>query len=199
MAEGLDLLSGKAIDVVNRVLDDVLISNQRRLHDNGLALFLVKNRLLVNTALKLADRSVKFHDIPEEKISDIKKYAHVCFWMLRLQPISYTTDIAISDSLKSKLPKVALTMFPKISDSFILVDPAIRSHVPGNVEASFFTFLSLSSANRLEGEAFDRFYKKFVSSSYCFQIINSLRFHNYSSRSMAMFLESLFQNSVFDE
>lgn len=174
-----DLDSEKVLNLVNDYVSEIVSVLQFKVQQAGQSnLYLIKNTPLVNTAVDLASESIEYHGIPLPEVTNEKKCAHVCFWLLKLTPISYV----------NKYPTLGRVSPP--SKSPINIE-ATHPHIPFNTHVSYLTFLSLYCYNNFPEDRVTTKVNEIYKKKYSSEIIRSLRFHNHSARSMAMFLETL--------
>lgn len=195
MTEKFNLSDKKALNTINNYVDFVSDYHQNRYYQNGHDLRLIKNRYLVNTAVKLASKTICYHEIPANDINNLKKYAHVCFWMLRIEPISYITK----ESAKGLVNLNPLKQFGiNIKNDVKEINLNNHQHCPVNAETSLMTYMTLALAHKVkQKEDIPKHFKSIIASKYYERILDSIRYHNYSSRSLAMMLESLFQDKIY--
>jgi len=162
---------------IQKIVTDRAKQVQERLHRvTGKPVQIIKNRPLVQTAIELAAKSVDLHKVtPKDDVSDTKRYAHLCFWLIKLTPISY-------------IPKSFMT---KVTGGQLIKIPRDYYHFPVNTHIAYLTYLTLHvNSSFMRGEAKAAILRMYATEQ-SNEVIRSLRFHNYSARSMAMFLESL--------
>jgi hypothetical protein len=182
--ELFDLGSEDARKYVNTVISRLVSQTQVEIQKGtGKAIFLVKNTPLINTAIEKAEDSVRYHGIRNEQISNEKKFAHICFWMLKLCPISYTFR---PDFLAGRL----------WSTEHDVEIPFDFPHVPVNTHISYKMFVTLYCNNSFEIGNSAKPIEKIVKHKHSSEVLRSLRFHNYSARSMAMYLETLMMEKL---
>lgn len=178
-----DLKSDIARNTVHSIVDRLAGTMQFHMQSiTGKPVFLVKNTPVLNTALDLAFDSVGYHGIGDEVISNEKKFAHLCFWMLKLSPVGYTIN--------------SLNLLPGhvwASKKPISV-PLEFGHISVNSLISYYTFCTLYCTNMSKtGDHSDieKNCAKMIRNKHSEEVVRSISFHNYSARSMAMFLEAL--------
>ena len=151
--------------------------------------FLVKNRVLVNTCMNLAAESVKLHGIADDQLTNEKKWAHLTFWLIKLCPISYVVDLPLSAGIMGR---------SDFSDKPIKLDDDEKKfpHQPVNTKTAFHLFVALFCHNQFTAAEAKQKYREAIKASYSEEIVKSFRAHNYSARSMAMFLETLMMEKL---
>ena len=167
---------------IQKVVSDRAVQVQKELHHaRGTPIQIIKNRPLVNTAIDFANKSVDLHKImPADQVSDTKRYAHLCFWMIKLTPISY-------------IPK---SLFSRLNYQPVLKIDRDYVHFPVNTHISYLTFLSLYATSTHGVSGVKQAIKRMYETDASIEVMKSLRFFNYSSRSLAMYLESLTQDKM---
>lgn len=167
---------------------DELTSTVQLTYQNATSkrMFLIINEILIENCLDYAEASVKLHGLESNDISDEKKWAHISFWLLKLCPITYITDIPIGLSFRGRLSPTNKTI--KIKKDF--------NHISVNTQISYYLFIWLYCTNNFpDTDAKDKFIRA-LSSSNTEETLDSLRRHNYSARSLAMFLETLMKEKI---
>jgi len=168
--------------LVNYVISKFVAERQFELqYQTNKRVFLIKNKPLVNTCIDLASRSVRLHGIPDNLLSNEKKYAHLTFWLLKLCPISYVLNPPITTGLAGRVKpnRTPLTVTDEIK------------HEPVNTKIAYHLFVALFCHNQFDPDEAKAKFDSLINSEYSKEIVKSLRFHNYSARAMAMFLETM--------
>ena len=179
-----DLSSKVARDTIKEIISDLASETQLAIQETtGQRIFLVKNTPLINTAIDKAAETIDYHGIRADAISNEKKYAHVCFWLLKLSPISYVGNIPV---MGGRIVGTAQTI--NLTEAF--------PHIPVNTEIAYRLFVSLYCMNNFDASEVTGKVKSMISAKYSTEVMRSLRFHNYSARSMAMFLETLMMDKL---
>ena len=200
--------SADAITVVNNIVSDSALDLQAGFNEDGLGLFVVKNTAIVNTSVRLASKTVKYHEISEQKINNCKKFAHICFWLVKLQPLSVvpTKDVYqiglsnIKNMMKGNFPEVVQNKFFQQLEEKVLdipdKTPDGYSHLI-NEQTSLNCFCTLVCRSEF-GDESPKKIAKFFNSKMAAETLKSLKFHNYSARTMAMYCESMLMEKIFE-
>lgn len=182
--QSFDLGTQDTKELVAKVISGLVSQTQLEIQKGtGQAIFLVKNTPVINTAIDKASDSVRYHGIQQSNVSNEKKFAHLCFWMLKLCPISYT-----------RRPNFFGGRFGGTEHSIDI--PESFNHVPVNTHIAYKAFITFYCMNNSkDGEAAQDI-ESIMKNGYSKEVIRSLRFHNYSARAMAMFLEALMMDRL---
>ncbi|WP_166417451.1 hypothetical protein [Cochlodiniinecator piscidefendens] len=189
-----DLGAQNSIDLINTRVSDIAKQQQKAFRDAGRGIVVIKNTKTLNTAIDLANTSVMYHGIAAKDVSNCKKFAHLCFWMLKLHPISFVRS--------SDVAKIALSVFKQAfpADANLVEIPedalgGIQTHSL-NQTAALVAFATLVCDNFYDKQTAEQKVEKFMSSNLFNEVLRSMQFHNYSARTMAMYLESFVQERL---
>lgn len=150
---------------------------------SGKSITVVANLALVDKAIGLAAESATYHEGKSYTVGVEKQFAYICYWMIKLAPISFI-DFGVLNLKGIFSPnevKFVTSAFP---------DLAV------NVELSYYLFVMLFCEHRESTSVASKRFERIIKSKYSEEVIHSLRFHNYSARSMAMYLESLVMDKL---
>ena len=186
-------LSDEATKIlVNKLISDIVCQMQLSLQEEtSKSVFLVANQYIINTAVDMASQSVKLHGIESDKISNEKTFAHLCFWLIKLNPVSYVTSLPFKTILQALASK-----FKEFDDVIAVEEEDDFDHIPVNTEMAYRLYINLYCLNHYDPE--DALVKidKMYNAKHSEEVKRSLRFHNYSARAMAMFLETLMMETL---
>lgn len=193
MSEKFDLSADEAKAAINKHVSDAAQQLQKSYRNNGKNIVIVKNTAVINTAIELASQTVKYHGIPDKKISNCKRFAHVCFWLIKLHPVAFvrTKDLAvIINALISKYAVLKDRVIDISSDDDGSADLRLNQLV------ALYTFATLVCDNFYDKSEAEKRVSDFMESGAATEVIRSMQYHNYSARTMAMYLESLIQDKL---
>ena len=187
-----DLDGEDALSHINEVFTSAARQLQRTYRDNGKNIVIVKNTVSLNTAIKLAAKTVQYHGIPPENISNCKKFAHVCFWIVKLHPASFVRASDVVALAKA----VAADYFPLTEDIIDLRGDDIEADQKLNHILALYSFATLACDNFYEKQEAEAKVSRFMGDNVATEVLRSIQFHNYSARTMAMYLESLITDKI---
>lgn len=198
-----DLNSDESKDLIDEMMTDAATRLRAKLSDHGFSVIFLKNRRITNTAIELASKTVDYHGIRAPKVtSNAKIFAHACFWLVKLYPWSFIETKDVLGLAKTAFNNYADVIFSEPAKGILgvgesephveLVEFDDRTVFRINEFCALYMFASLIAYDKYEdpnlaSEKIEKFLisKKFV------EVCKSLKFHNYSARSMAMYLEAL--------
>lgn len=191
MAE-FDLTLDETIRFIDHTVTNISKHIQLSYQKYGQSVFLIKNKPLMDAAIKNASQSVLLHGALPNEVDNVRKYAHLCFWMQKLHPITYITGSAFlpiaARIVSIILPNERFYEVKGLSDNV--------GHIPVSAEAAYYTFLMLYCIEEYTGDDINKNFNQLINSAYTEEIISSFMNHNYSARSMSMFLETLMMDRL---
>lgn len=197
MENDFNLASDDAFKLVSLCLSDMTDAAAKSLGSTGSGVIFIKNEIIIKTALKLANITINYHDIkPPLRISNCKKFAHITYWLLKLYPISY---IPVKDVTRIGAAAGLVWAGAKKSGTSTIENKRLSDIEKSNLFkinelAATYMFTVLSANTHYNAGDSTKKIAAFLEkdgSKQMVEITRSLKYHNYSARSMAMYLESL--------